>query len=83
MNRCSRVGRKLELSDSQILMSALQRSEPVRMMCRGASLDTLLAERAVHRPDLVLAGISVERRVLHPVVGIVLETARESLSADE
>jgi len=53
------------------------------MMCRGASLDTLLAERAVHRPDLVLAGISVERRVLHPVVGIVLETARESLSADE
>ena len=64
-------------------MPALQMSEPVRMMCRGASLDTLLAERAVHRPDLVLVDIAVERGVLHPVVGIVLETARESLSADE
>jgi hypothetical protein len=64
-------------------MPALQMSEPVRMMCRGASLDTLLAEWAAHRLDLVLADISVERRVLCPDVAILLETARESLFADE
>ena len=29
--------------------------EPVRMICRESSLDTLLAELAVHRLDLVLA----------------------------
>ncbi|MFC1774194.1 transcriptional activator NhaR [Pseudomonadota bacterium] len=39
----------------RILMPALQMPEPVRMMCREASLDTLLAELAVHRLDLVLA----------------------------
>jgi LysR family transcriptional activator of nhaA len=39
----------------RILAPALQMPEPVRMICREASLDTLLAELAVHRLDLVLA----------------------------
>jgi LysR family transcriptional activator of nhaA len=39
----------------RILEPALQVSESVRMICREASLDTLLAELAVHRLDLVLA----------------------------
>jgi LysR family transcriptional regulator, transcriptional activator of nhaA len=39
----------------RILKPALQMPEPVRMICREASLDTLLAELAVHRLDLVLA----------------------------
>lgn len=39
----------------RILKPALQMSEPVRMICREASLDTLLAELAIHRLDLVLA----------------------------
>jgi len=39
----------------RILEPALQMSEPVRMICREASLDTLLADLAIHRLDLVLA----------------------------
>jgi len=39
----------------RILEPALHMSESVRMTCREASLDTLLAELAVHRLDLVLA----------------------------
>jgi len=39
----------------RILAPALQMPESVRMVCREASLDTLLAELAVHRLDLVLA----------------------------
>lgn len=39
----------------RILEPALQMPEAVRMSCREASLDTLLAELAVHRLDLVLA----------------------------
>lgn len=39
----------------RILQPALQMQEPVRMICREASLDTLLAELSVHRLDLVLA----------------------------
>jgi LysR family transcriptional activator of nhaA len=39
----------------RILQPALQMSEPVRMICREANLDTLLAELAIHRLDLVLA----------------------------
>lgn len=39
----------------RILQPALQMPDPVRMICREASLDTLLAELAVHRLDLVLA----------------------------
>lgn len=39
----------------RILEPALLMQEPVRMVCREASLDTLLAELAVHRLDLVLA----------------------------
>lgn len=39
----------------RILEPALKLPEPVRMICREASLDTLLAELAVHRLDLVLA----------------------------
>ena len=39
----------------RIIAPALQMPEPVRMTCREASLDTLLAELAVHRLDLVLA----------------------------
>ncbi len=38
-----------------ILAPALQMPEQVRMICREASIDTLLAELAVHRLDLVLA----------------------------
>jgi len=39
----------------RLLIPALHMEEPVRMVCREASLDTLLAELAVHRLDLVLA----------------------------
>ena len=39
----------------RFLIPALQMEEPVRMVCREASLDTLLAELAVHRLDLLLA----------------------------
>jgi len=39
----------------RILQPVLQMPEPVRMVCREASLDTLLAELGVHRLDLVLA----------------------------
>jgi LysR family transcriptional activator of nhaA len=39
----------------RILHPALRMPEPVRMVCRESSLDTLLAELAVHRLDLVLA----------------------------
>ena len=39
----------------RILEPAIQMPEPVRMICREASLDSLLAELAVHRLDLVLA----------------------------
>ena len=39
----------------RILQPALQMREPVRMICREATIDTLLAELAVHRLDLVLA----------------------------
>jgi len=39
----------------RVLQPALQMLEPVRMVCREASLDALLAELAVHRLDLVLA----------------------------
>ena len=39
----------------RILEPALKMSEPVRMICRESSLDTLLAELAVHRLDIVLA----------------------------
>jgi LysR family transcriptional activator of nhaA len=39
----------------RILEPALQMPDPVRMICREASLDSLLAELAVHRLDLVLA----------------------------
>ena len=39
----------------RILEPVLQFSKPVRMICREASLDTLLAELAVHRLDFVLA----------------------------
>jgi LysR family transcriptional regulator, transcriptional activator of nhaA len=39
----------------RILQPALQLPEPVRMICREASLDNLLAELTLHRLDLVLA----------------------------
>ena len=39
----------------RILKPALQMSDPVRMICREASLDALLAELALHKLDLVLA----------------------------
>ncbi len=39
----------------RILEPALKMPEPVRMICKESSLDTLLAELAVHRLDLVLA----------------------------
>jgi LysR family transcriptional activator of nhaA len=39
----------------RILQPALRMPEPVRMICREATLDTLLAELALHRLDLVVA----------------------------
>jgi LysR family transcriptional regulator, transcriptional activator of nhaA len=39
----------------QVLMPALQMTDPIRLLCREASLDTLLAELTLHRLDLVLA----------------------------
>lgn len=39
----------------RILKPALHMPEPVRMICRESNLDTLLAELAIHRLDLVLA----------------------------
>ena len=39
----------------RILAPALKMPDPVRMICRESSLDTLLSELAVHRLDLVLA----------------------------
>jgi LysR family transcriptional activator of nhaA len=39
----------------RILSPALQMSESIRLVCREADLDTLLAELAVHRLDLVIA----------------------------
>lgn len=39
----------------RVLEPALHMPEPVRMVCREASLDALLAELTVHRLDLVLA----------------------------
>jgi len=39
----------------RILLPALQMSGSIRMVCREADLDTLLAELSVHRLDLVLA----------------------------
>lgn len=47
----------------RILMPALQMPEPVRMICREASLDELLAELAVHRLDLVLADCPIPSTV--------------------
>lgn len=39
----------------RVLEPVLNTSQPVRLVCREASLDSLLAELAVHRLDLVLA----------------------------
>ena len=39
----------------RILQPALSTAEPIRMICREASLDDLLAELTLHRLDLVLA----------------------------
>ncbi|MDX2459566.1 MAG: transcriptional activator NhaR, partial [Gammaproteobacteria bacterium] len=39
----------------RFLIPALHMDEPVRMICREAELDSLLAELAVHRLDLLLA----------------------------
>jgi LysR family transcriptional activator of nhaA len=53
-----RVGVVDALSKSiahRILQPALQLPEPVRMICREARLDNLLAELTLHRLDLVLA----------------------------
>jgi LysR family transcriptional activator of nhaA len=47
----------------RILQPALQMPDSVRMICREASLDTLLAELSVHRLDLVLA----DRPIPHTV----------------
>ena len=47
----------------RILEPVLQMSEPVRMICREASLDTLLSELSVHHLDLVLS----DRPIPHTV----------------
>ena len=43
----------------RILQPALHMDESVRMICREASIDTLLGELAVHRLDLVLADLPI------------------------
>jgi LysR family transcriptional activator of nhaA len=40
---------------SQLLAPALELSEPVRLICKENSLDSLLGELALHRLDLVIA----------------------------
>ncbi len=47
----------------RILQPALQMPELVRMSCREASLDVLLAELAVHKLDLVLADCPIPSTV--------------------
>ena len=47
----------------RILGPALQLPETVRMVCREASLNTLLAELSVHRLDLVLADHTIPATV--------------------
>ena len=47
----------------RILAPALQTSELVRMVCREASLETLLADLAIHRLELVLADQPIPRTV--------------------
>ncbi len=47
----------------RILGPALQMQETVRMVCREASINTLLAELAVHRLDLVLADRTIPATV--------------------
>jgi len=47
----------------QILKSAINTPDPVRMICKEASLDMLLAELTVHHLDLVLA----DRPIPHTV----------------
>ncbi len=47
----------------RILQPALQLDNPIRMTCREASIDILLAELAVHRLDLVLS----DRPIPHTV----------------
>jgi len=47
----------------RILQPALQMPEQVRMSCREASLDVLLAELAVHKLDLVLADCPIPSTV--------------------
>ena len=47
----------------RILLPALQMPEPTRMVCKETGLDTLLAELAVHRLDLVLADCPIPPNV--------------------
>lgn len=70
-------------SSVHIIRPGLQMPDPVRMMCREASLGALLAELTVDRLEPVLADISVERRALRPVVPNMPETARGSLCTGE
>jgi LysR family transcriptional activator of nhaA len=60
----------------RILEPALQMSEPVRMICREADLDTLLAELAVHRLDLVLSDRPIPPQSVHGVSVTSLASAR-------
>jgi len=47
----------------RLLAPALQLSEPVRIICREGSIDSLLAELAVHRIDLVIADGPIPSRM--------------------
>ena len=47
----------------RILEPALQMDEPVRMTCREAGLDVLLAELALHRLDILLADRPIPHNV--------------------
>lgn len=47
----------------RILEPALHMEEPVRLLCREASMDTLLAELAIHRLDLLLADRPIPNNV--------------------
>jgi len=47
----------------RLLAPALQLKEPVRIVCREGDIDSLLAELAIHRVDLVIADGPIPSRV--------------------
>ena len=64
----------------RILQPTLQMPQTVRMLCREASLDTLLAELAVHRLDLVLADRPIPPRSVRGASATSSVSARSASS---